>query len=151
MKINSVSLINRERESKRQEIKVWHRRITHPELGEFDQVTFLLGNKHKGYEGKVFVRDSKRNIASSISFDELWDNGERKLFAFRLETNKDYENIGLAKQILSELTHVAKRIGSEAIVLEVSKHNTKAFKIYKSLGFSQTKSLFGADVMEKAV
>ncbi len=52
-----------------------------------------------------------------------------------LTTASRYQNIGAARQILSEIKYVAERIGNKRLQLSVLKSNKKSVALYESLGF----------------
>jgi GNAT superfamily N-acetyltransferase len=139
-KINSVSLIKREKSYKKGKVTVWKRLVTHPTLGNFRQTTFLKKD-FSGSSGKIKLTKVGGGDISLVQFEEKMDNrGNSFLYIFNLATAPNYQNIGAASQILSELKYVAKRTGVSKLKLETGMMNEKNINLYKSLGFKVVNS-----------
>lgn len=127
---------------------------------DIDELFIAFGNAFSDYDFQLDKADLshmllRRGYDPNYSFG-AFDNG--KLVAFTLNgigqfmgkstaydtgtgTTLDYRGRGLAAKIFNFAVPILKDAGFEQYLLEVLRHNVKAFKIYKSLGFTVSRSL----------
>ncbi len=87
-------------------------------------------NYRHGFDGFVFENEDGEIVASvNIGYSLYY--WELSMVA----THPDYRRQGLAKQLVIAAIKHAKEYGAQLCVLEVSKENEPAYKLYRNLGF----------------
>ncbi len=72
-------------------------------------------------------------LVSYIGLDIVFENCD----IIRLAVHKDFQNKGIAKQLLQAVFKELKQKNVSKIMLEVSDVNTYAIKLYQSVGFNK--------------
>ncbi len=64
--------------------------------------------------------------------------GKTTLFIYDIEVEPDHRNCGYGRAALAKAEQLAVQLGAERVGLHVFGHNTRAFDLYRKLGFEVT-------------
>lgn len=86
-------------------------------------------------DGKIVVASGTRRVGK-LDFVEGYAGENRTYFSVKnLVVKKEYENQGIATQMLLEVIVAAKKKKSRYVLLDAEINNLRAIKLYKKLGF----------------
>ncbi|PPQ64438.1 hypothetical protein CVT26_002145 [Gymnopilus dilepis] len=83
----------------------------------------------------LVYRNDTANLLAFTMFRFELDQGEKLLYCYELQVSKCYQNQGLGRKLLSELTKLCEAFRMEKIMLTVLKKNARASAFYKTSGF----------------
>ena len=93
-------------------------------------------------------------VSNSQDFGMFWictflEHELKKVFIYDFEIKKQFRGQGYSKKAISLIEDRARELSAKAIGLHVFFHNEIAYKLYKSLGYKETKTGKKSSEMEK--
>ncbi|MFA6065420.1 MAG: GNAT family N-acetyltransferase [archaeon] len=117
--------------------EMYSRELTHTtRQGLTSFVNYSTLQRTRTISGNILIKDAQKKVISESVFAEVKpEHGARYFFLSDSLTKPSFREEGLQRQVIQELSELAKRVGVKSIRLNVLKTNLRAIEARKRIGF----------------
>jgi ribosomal protein S18 acetylase RimI-like enzyme len=99
----------------------------------------------------IWEIEADNEVIGSVWIKVVPNEGSTNAFIYDIELSPTYQGRGFGQASMLALEEEAKRIGVRKIGLRVFSYNEAAYRLYKKVGYRETKSTESSHMMEKSL